>query len=113
MEYIELEDDSRECAVSQEFLNMVLWLLGPAARDKFLYPAVDSSVRFYNFSGRTDHQEWAFAVDSSRLVIPDFATEESKETASEVAPVVADGGTRYTNDADGIQDRFDHAGGGD
>lgn len=44
MEYIELDDDSLECAVSPEFLNLVLWLLGPTERDKFLYPVVAESV---------------------------------------------------------------------
>ncbi|KAF6578288.1 hypothetical protein G9G54_13500 [Paenibacillus sp. EKM212P] len=113
MEYIELDDDSRECAVSPEFLNMVLWLLGPAARDKFLYPAVDSSVRLYNFSSRTDHQERAFAVNGSRNNIFDTEAKESEKTTSKVASLAADGGTRYTNDANGIQDRFNHAGGRD
>ncbi|WP_246772813.1 hypothetical protein [Paenibacillus polymyxa] len=113
MEYIELDDDSRECAVSPEFLNMVLWLLGPTARDKFLYPAVDSNVRLHNFSSRTDHQEWAFTVDGSRNNIFDSETEESEKTTSEVATLATDGGTRYTNDANGIQDRFNHAGGRD
>ncbi|QYK61865.1 hypothetical protein [Paenibacillus sp. S25] len=44
MEYIELDDESLECAVSPEFLNLVLWLLGPTERDKFLYPVVAESV---------------------------------------------------------------------
>lgn len=44
MDYIELDDESLECAVSSEFLNLVLWLLGPTERDKFLYPVVAESV---------------------------------------------------------------------
>ncbi|WP_025685987.1 hypothetical protein [Paenibacillus maysiensis] len=113
MEYIELDDDSRECAVSPEFLNMVLWLLGPTARDKFLYPAVDRDVRLYSERGRTDHQEWAFAVNGGRNNIFDLEAKESEKTASEVASLATDGGARYTNYADGIQDRYNNAGGGD
>lgn len=49
MEYIDMEEDALECAVSPQVLYMVLVFLGPEARDKLLYPVVDD-VRLHDRS---------------------------------------------------------------
>lgn len=49
MEYIEMEDDELESAVSDDTLYLVLVFCGPEARDKLLYPVVED-VRLYSGS---------------------------------------------------------------
>lgn len=45
------EEEYLQSTVSDEFLYMVLMLLGPETKDKFLYSAVDD-VRLYSESRR-------------------------------------------------------------
>lgn len=45
------EEEYLQSAVSDEFLYMVLMLLGPEVKDKFLYTAVED-VRLHSFAIR-------------------------------------------------------------
>ena len=47
MDYIDMEDDGLESAVSDDTLYLVLLFCGPDVRDKLLYPVVDD-VRHLN-----------------------------------------------------------------